>query len=532
MFGLFAVVPVSAEQNEAVRLGKQLYHEGLLADGQPSQAIVQGDVAARGTQFTCVSCHRRSGLGTSEGGVQTPAVIGSILFAPIELRRRELHEIKIIRPAYNEETLKAAIRGGVGPSGDILDPLMPRYPLSDEDIDNLIAYFNSLNVSPDPGVTDDTVHFALVIAGPVDQEAVTAIQNVANHYFMGKNAMTRQEEYRAEVAPWYKDWHYESYRKWQLHTWTMTGEPSTWSAQLDMAYEKQPVFALVGGLGKDEWGPVNTFCNEKQVPCVLPSTLVAPDEDPDFYTLYFNAGVDLEARVLAKHIQLTDESNGACTILQIHDASGVSLTAAETLNRSLVEFGRNVETRSVGDERTLEQFDFRAVMRETDVCKVVLWLTDEKLDNLKELNSFSQIANIYLSASLATGTMSELSDDLRQKIRLVFPYQLKTGIRLNPRLSGWARGKKIELTHKRLQANTFYALNLTADAMQHIRSNFSRDYFLEKIEHMANRMLATPAYDDVGLAPGQRFLSKGAYVVRLPERPGEPMIPVSEWIVP
>ena len=64
------------------------------------------------------------------------------------------------------------------------------------------------------------------------------------------------------------------------------------------------------------------------------------------------------------------------------------------------------------------------------------------------------------------------------------------------------------------------------------RSNFSRDYFLERIEHMVSRMLAKPAYDGLTLAPGQRFLSKGAYVVRLPEEPNGPVIPVSDWIVP
>jgi cytochrome c553 len=525
-------VIADTEDSEAIRLGKQLYRQGLLADGQPSQAVVQSDVVASGTQFTCVSCHQRSGLGTSEGGKQTPAVTGAILFAPIEFRRREFHETKIIRPAYNGETLSTAIRSGVSESGDVFDPLMPRYSLSDQDMNNLIAYLKSLSSADDPGVTDDTVHFATIIAGPVAQEEITAVQNVSDRFVGDKNALTRQEDQRAANAPWHKDWVYESFRKWQLHTWTITGDPSTWSDQLQNAYEEQAVFAVIGGLGDQDWEPISTFCRTMALPCILPNTLLVPDGTPDFYNLYFNAGIDLEARVLAKHIKQSDEAPDSCATLQVHDASLASQRAATVLAEDLTQTGQKIETLSIDARQGIADFDWHAALDGNRACRVVLWLAEDQLGNLETLQQFSQLNAIYLSSSLVTGTMAGVSDILQQKIRLIYPYQLQTGNRLNPRLTGWAQGKKIELTHKRLQANTFYSLSLVADAMQHIRSNFSRDYFLERIEHMVSRMLAKPAYDGLTLAPGQRYLSKGAYVVMLPSESGEPVIPVSDWIVP
>jgi len=520
------------EDDEAIRLGKQLYREGLLFDGQPSQAVVQSDVVANGTQFTCVGCHQRSGLGTSEGGKQTPAVTGSILFAPIELRRREFHETKVIRPAYDDETLATAIRTGLDESGNDLDPLMPRYPLSDQDMKNLVAYLHSMGTADDPGVTDDTAHFATIIAGPVASDAITAVQNVTNRFIRDKNALTRQEDQRAANAPWHKDWHYESYRKWQLHTWTLTGDPSSWPEQLEKAYEEQPVFAVIGGMTNEDWSPVSTFCSARHLPCILPNTLRVPDQAPDFYNLYFNAGIDLEALVLAKHLEPSDEAPDSCAILQVHDAAPLSQQAAETLTQALTDSGRVIESRSIDLRGELVDFDWQTALDETRACNIVLWLADEELEGLAAMQEFPQINTIFMSASLVSAEMTGFPESLRQKVHLVFPYQTQTGNRQNPRLTGWARGKQIELTHKRLQANTFYTLSLATDAMVHIRSNFSRDYFLERIEHMVGRMLAKPAYDGLSLAPGQRYLSKGAYIARLPETAGGPVIPVSDWIIP
>jgi hypothetical protein len=531
-FGLFPGESSAAGSDaESIRLGKQLYHEGLLSDGKPSEAIVQGDVVVSGMQFTCVSCHQRSGMGSSEGGKQTPAVKGSVLFAPIEIRRRELHGVKIIRPAYDMETLKMAISNGVDAAGNTLDPLMPRYPLPAKELNNLIAYLNSFNSAADPGVTQDTIHFATIVAGPVDEDTLTAVQNITNRYVADKNALTRQEDKRAANAPWIKDWHYESYRKWKFHTWTLTGEPSSWSDQLRQAYEEQPVFAVIGGLGEGEWDPIDAFCNDMHLPCILPTTLLAPDQAPGFYTLYFNAGIDLEARVLAKHIESSEAASDSCTTLQVHDNSVVSLRAVTALKQAFFRADRDIETRSIGNQKGIADFDWRTALSQTAACSLVLWLPGDMLGDLSLLRKFPHLT-IYMSASLAAEALASLPASEEQKIRLIYPYQVQTRSRKSPRLTAWARGKHIELTHKNFQANTFYALSMAADAMLHIRGHYLRDYFLEKIEHMATRMLVKPAYDGLSLAPGQRFLSKGAYIVKPPSSPEGPVVPVSDWIVP
>src|SRR5262249_61056744 len=73
-----------------VAWGKRMYREGLLPSGQPLRATVQGDIPLAGTQFTCASCHRWSGLGASDSAVFVPPVTGPALYRASELRRADL----------------------------------------------------------------------------------------------------------------------------------------------------------------------------------------------------------------------------------------------------------------------------------------------------------------------------------------------------------------------------------------------------------------------------------------------------------
>ncbi len=62
--------------------------------------------------------------------------------------------------------------------------------------------------------------------------------------------------------------------------------------------------------------------------------------------------------------------------------------------------------------------------------------------------------------------------------------------------------------------------------------HFSRDYLLEKLEHMAENSLSTSVYPRLSLAPGQRFASKGCYIVKPSTDEGHSVSAVSRWLVP
>jgi hypothetical protein len=62
--------------------------------------------------------------------------------------------------------------------------------------------------------------------------------------------------------------------------------------------------------------------------------------------------------------------------------------------------------------------------------------------------------------------------------------------------------------------------------------NLVPDYLLERMEVELSHRIINGYYPRLGLVPGQRFASKGAYLVRFPDRTGTRVVTDGDWIVP
>jgi ABC-type branched-subunit amino acid transport system substrate-binding protein len=518
--------------DEQVAPGERIYRNGILPSGQPVRATLQSDVPARGAQLICTGCHGRSGLGRGEGRSFTPPVTGTWLYQPREIRRKELYASRTLRPAYTDATLAKAIRSGIDPNGRALDAMMPRYALGDGDLGLLISYLKSLSSTFSPGVTDTHVHFATVITDGVDPKKRKAMLDVLETFFQSKNAETRQETDRARHSPIQKEWKHQAYRKWELHVWELKGTNETWRAQLEAHYERQPVFATIGGIGAGSWQPVHEFCEQHKVPCILPDTDLPVISETDFYSVYFSKGMTLEAEVLARHLH----AETAAPIVQVYrnnDARGV--TAATTLQRALEARGiTSLRDRVIEGNGDIPATFWPSLLEENPSAWLVLWLGDRDLPPLAGLAGHDAgPQRFYLSTSLAGQLPQTLPDDLQGKIHAIQRFgPPEDSVRRRRVIDAWLRSKGIAATDEPLQANTLFTANLVSQALKHIGSNFYREYFLERIEHIFDSMVTPSAYPRVTLGPNQRYASKGGYVLKLAQEPDGKLAPVGEWIVP
>lgn len=134
-------------------VGLSLYRDGLRASGEPLLATVQKGVALNGADAACVKCHRRSGLGGSEGQSTVHPIVGRLLFSQSKVERAGRWTTPAsgaavaMRPPYTRASLARALREGIDPAGRPLDALMPRYDLGDEEIAQLQAYLEGLSPS-------------------------------------------------------------------------------------------------------------------------------------------------------------------------------------------------------------------------------------------------------------------------------------------------------------------------------------------------------------------------------------------------
>ncbi|MCF6194815.1 MAG: hypothetical protein L3J46_10845, partial [Kangiellaceae bacterium] len=159
---------------------------------------------------------------------------------------------------------------------------------------------------------------------------------------------------------------------------------------------------------------------------------------------------------------------------------------------------------------------------------VVLWINRDTLDRLIKNISTKQI---YLSSTILSRQLNSITAASSSEIIAAHPFRLPgendSAMR---RFKLWAKLRKIKITEPRFQAEAFFACLALKDALTHVRRFRVRDYFLEVLDHSQGLELYLPIYPRATLGPGQRFISKGGYI--LPIVAGEPDSKNAIWVVP
>ena len=490
-----------------------MYLEGIRPSGEPMTAIVAGDVPVLGTQFSCESCHGRSGMGAAEGQYIVPPIAGQFLFAPSPQPER---------PAYTQESLARLLRDGETPGGRNLGELMPRYEMSDDEVEAMTAYLARLSSVLSPGVDDTVIRFATVITEDVDASERAAVLDVLNTFVADKNSNTRLESERWDRGYTPSSRLQTVHRDWVLEEWVLTGPSGTWDEQLQQRYDAAPVFAMLGGLSNQSWAPISDFCERNEIPCLFPGTDLADPNEGDFYTLYYSRGLTLEASLIAKHLAAEPVSN----VIQVYCEPGPAHAAAglrHLLDNEKVSV-RDVEIDCVNPTTA----DFGEGMTDATGSALILWLSPEQVTNIADS---LPPGRIYLSSTLLGGELSSPLPADSAPALIAHPFRLPG--QFDPalaRFTAWATTRGIELSAPRRQAEAFFACLVVKDAVKHIGRFFIRDYALDTIDHAQSLVAYLPYYPRPTLGPQQRFMNKGGYV--LPIENGQVITEEAAWISP
>jgi hypothetical protein len=491
------------------------------------------DTRVTGPDAACARCHRRSGLGSSEGQIIIPPITSRFLF---QKRGRDSSEPDLrsasgfvpYRNAYDVASLERAIRDGIDVGGRKLSYLMPRYRLSGTDMTALLGYLKGFATTPTPGVTDDVLHFATVITPDADPRARQAMLDVLNQFVIDKNEFIRGGTRKMKAAGGVQ---FRVSRRWQLHIWELTGSPDTWRAQLEAKLAVEPVFAEISGIGGSNWAPIHEFCEASHLPCLFPNTDVPGVAEADFYPLYFNKGVLLEAQLFASQVRSSGAGSARSDrIVQIFRKGDMGETAAKALAAEAARAELQVLDVVVDEgEANSHLADALGAVRSNDT--VVLWLRTADVTQLPMMPPAA--AGIYFSGLMAGLEAAPLPAQWRTRARLSYPFDPpdKRKFRMNYPLA-WMKVRHVALADERVQSNTYLACGIIAEQLTSMQDNFDRDYLLERIEDMLSHRVLTGFYPRLGLAPGQRFASKGGYLVRFAESSGTAIVADGDWTVP
>jgi hypothetical protein len=357
-----------------------------------------------------------------------------------------------------------------------------------------------------------------------------------NKFFEDKNHYVRAAAPRMHSSQRIR---FKVNRPWQLHVWELTGAQDTWEAQLRDKLKREPVFAVISGVGGANWGPVHRFCEEAALPCLFPNVDVPVVAERDFDTLYFSKGVLLEAQLIARALtaprqQPTVGPGGVAMeepaprrVIQIYRAGDVGPAAAAALagalgatlpsvNRELAP-GPRALTRALGE------------VKADDVA--VLWLRPEDIATLGERPG--DVVRVYLSGVMAGLERAPLPPTWRDVTHVTYPAELpeKRVVGIDNAL-GWFRIRQVPVVAEKAQVDTYLACGIVSDTINHMVDTFVRDYLVERIEGMLEHRVVTGYYPRLALAQNQRFASKGGYIVKFAAPTGTRVIAETPWTVP
>ena len=255
--------------------GKLLYTTGKGPPGSPPVTVTLGEGTAPlpAETLPCLGCHGPDGRGRPEGGVAPSDIRWSSLTRPYEVTSPSGRK----HGAYDRRLAIRAITLGIDPAGNRLGVGMPRYQLSREDADALVAYLQRLGQEREPGVSEKTLRIGTL--QPAQGRAAA----------MGKSIEAALRARFAEVNA-----------AGGIYGRTLELAVAPTAADLD----KNPVFAVVAPLVTGTPAvPEDTAelaaLQRAGVPVIGPVTPTAsPQTGPADRTFYLLSGFEQQARVL------------------------------------------------------------------------------------------------------------------------------------------------------------------------------------------------------------------------------------------
>ena len=538
--------PADLSPAEIMRLGERMYREGILPSGEVMVGFIRGDVKVDSSAFSCSNCHLRGGLGSYEGGIVASPVTGKKLYRPYRrppsldklpdgTPRSFYVETVQQRPAYTRESLAVAVRSGTDPAGQVLNQVMPRYPLADRDMSILIGYLEMLSSEPSPGASAEEFSFATIVADDVSLEDRQALLAPVQAFIAQKNQqLAMYKDFTSfGYAPTIDMKH--SFRKASLDVWELKGAPETWQGQLAAHYARKPVFAVLGGISNSDWRPVHDFCEAQRLPCLFPITDFPVVSETGWYTFYFNRGYAQEGEAVARYLNRLEDLPPETSILQIVQDSPAGRALAAGFRNTWKELDRPaVKSLTLTAGQLLDRVALGRLLAKHKPGVLLLWSDAEILPKLPQLVArLRSPGMVFVSSGYLGKKTASLPESVRDKVYITFPYRLtpyvgpKTGgydarVPIMTSAKDFGERRIASRSRNMLQQATLQGLNLIYD-------NLYRDHLLDVMSLQMD--LIVQDYERFSFGPGQRYVSKGCYIIQLGPGEDPPLLPRSEWVI-
>jgi len=287
---------------------------------------------------------------------------------------------------------------------------------------------------------------------------------------------------------------------------------------------------VISGLGGKTWEPVHQFCQEESIPCFFPNVDLPVVAEGDFYDVYFSKGVLLEAQLIARKIQDTAKTMGIQRVIQVYREGDIGAAAAKALHDAMASQGLAIVYRVLKPGGAGAELAAAVEMAKAEDM-LILWLRPDDLRNLPPEPPKS--SSVFVSGLMGGLEDAPIGGGWRGVTSMTYPFELpaRRAVLLNYPL-GWFRMQRIPVVAEQTQIDTYIACGIVSENLRNMLDNFVRDYLVENVEVMLSTRIVNGYYTRLGLAPGQRFASKGGYIVHFLGDDGKKLAAEGDWVVP
>lgn len=481
--------------------GKQIYFSGTSPSGGKITAYFGKDLLEiPGEGATCSSCHGYDGLGRPESGV----IPTNITWTYLMKSYGHVHPDGFEHAVFTIESLKRYMKEGYYPGEKRGDPAMPIYALSDQDLDDLVAFLMILDQHLDPGLTGTTVRIGVVYPdGGRLQETGKAVEHIISAYF---NRINDQGGIYG--------------RKLELIPVRVPGAAEAGPGPLTAAIAKNDLFALVSPIVPGRERDLVAAAEQEGIPVVGPFTLFPIEAtELNHYTFYIFSGLGDHLLALVEFAAEEKELPSHAALLLVPASPSLKDLKPLITERMQSRGWKEVITVEYGEGHF--DPDGIAAKLKGHNAGVVLFMGSER-----EFRSLAAAVErsgwkgrILVPGVLVGGAVNDVSDELKLQLAIAYPTlpsdRNEEGVRDLMLLSQGLPGSPFDA--ERILA--YASAKLFAEGMGGAGKALSRTGLISALEHVsAFRTGLTP---EMGFRQNKRVGAYGAYVVTFTRDQGE-----------
>ena len=254
--------------------------------------------------------------------------------------------------------------------------------------------------------------------------------------------------------------------------------------------------------------------------------------ETDWYTQYFSKGYYQEGQAAARYLRSLDDPPPANRLLQIIQDSPEGRELSTGFRETWQELGQGaVKELRLGKGETVRLDALRAILQREKPAAVLLWTGAGSFQALEGLaDQADRPGFIFMSSRLLGTKVNTLAEKARAFTWFTYPFRDPND---EPNVSKYANTLMAGLTQRnpgtRISTRVFSMIQILRQGLMDMDRNFYRDNFMDRIGMQPDQTL--PDYLRLSFGPGQRYASKGCFIMQLGPGPEPRLVRKSDWVI-